>query len=253
MTIGEPFRFGTNEMPLAKVIRGLCFPLMLAFVACASSITMQSHPANAMAEDQGNSAEDQAYSQDMTESCHQQGGAEVCDQLHDIFDPRVNGVSRFHLEVSFDPTQFKFDPRGSGPLCSFADGGTPCPEPHATLGGPFLVRKDNILPGIPPAGSNLCFSEPRNGVIVVDYTLPAPVNLSTDQNVFVLTFDLVKPISADVPLFATYFGTPGDHQFNQIESSCNGGTVRCFGKPPIFGVDTIIGHPPKESGNPHLQ
>jgi hypothetical protein len=53
-------------------------------------------------------------------------------------------------------------------------------------------------------------------------------------------------------LFATYFGTPPEAQtpgavpeaqtpgavrFNQLESSCNGGAIRCLGQPAIPAFD----------------
>jgi hypothetical protein len=252
MTICEPFRFWTNEIPLANVIRGLCFHLMLACVACTLSITMQSRPTNAAQADQTGEAVE-AASLDGYKICSDNGGGVVeCASYYWDVDPGANRqekapsatlVDRFHLELSFDPTQFKFDPRQSGPLCSFADGGSPCPQSQARL-GKSLIRENDTQPGIPPAGAMLCFSQPRSGVIVVDYTLPTPVDLSTDQNIFRLAFDLVKPIPTDVRVYATYFGEPGDHQFNQIAFSCNGGAIRCTGVPPILGFDISNGTQP---------
>ncbi len=247
MTIGKLFRFWTNEIPLAKVIRGLCFRLMLAFVVCASSITMQSHRANAMVADpSAPAAEADRFSMECVKECSDIVGDEVqCGELKIMFDPQAIGVGRFHLKLSFDPTRFKFDQRRSGPLSSFADGGTPSPKPRAKLklGEPVLIREENTPPGIVVPGSILSFSEPISGHLVVDYILPTPVDLSTDQNVFALAFDLITPIPRNVRLFATYFGTPPEAQtpgavrFNQIESSCNGGAIRCLGQPAIAAFD----------------
>jgi hypothetical protein len=233
MTICEPF--WTNEMPLANVIRGFYFRLMLAYVVCAPWITMQSHPAKAMFVDQmGGAVEDASL--EAFKECSAADGGDQCGIIKMWVDPPANGVSSFHLALSFDPTQFTFDPRRSGPLCSFADDNTPCPPPRASL-GTSLIREDNTPPGIPPAGFILTYTEPTSGVLVVDYTLPTPVDLSTDQNVFALAFDLLSPIPANVPLFASSFGTSGAHQFNQIAFSCNGGTIHCSGVPPILGLD----------------
>jgi hypothetical protein len=241
MTIGKLFRFWTNEMPLAKVIRGLRFRLMLAFVVCASSITMQSHPANAMmADPSAPAAEADRFSMECLEGC----SGDSCGELKIWFDPHATGVGRFHLKLSFDPTQFKFDPRRSGPFCSFADGGIPCPPPRPVkLGKKTEIREDNTDPGLPPPGSILFFSEPRSGHLVVDYILSTPVDLSMDQNFFALAFQVINPFPRNVRLFATYFGTPleaqtpGAVRFNQLESSCNGGAIRCIGQPAIEAFD----------------
>jgi hypothetical protein len=251
MPIGKLFRFWTNEMPLAKVIRGLCFRLMLAFVVCASSITMQSHPANAMVADPSAPADEaDRFSMECVESCTDMGG-DQCESLKLQFDPRAIGVNRFHLKLSFDPTRFKFNPLRSGPLCSFADGGEdggiPCdsPRPSVKLGKKTEIRVDNTPPGIPPPGSILSYSEPISGHLVVEYSLAKSVDLRTDQTVFELAFDLITPTKRNVRLFATYFGTPPEAQtpgavrFNQLESSCNGGAIRCLGQPAIAAFDII--------------
>jgi hypothetical protein len=249
MTIGKLCRFWTNEIPLAKVIRGLCFRLMLAFVVCASSITMQSHRANAMVADpSASAAEADRFSMECVKECLDNSCDQVqCGELKIMVDPEAIGVGRFHLKLSFDPTRFKFDQRRSGPLSSFADGGAPSPKPRAKLklGEPVLIREDNTAPGIAPPGSILSFSEPISGHLVVDYSLAIAVNIPTDQNVFVLAFELMNPIPRNVRLFATYFGTPPEAQtpgavrFNQLESSCNGGAIRCLGQPAIAAFDII--------------
>jgi hypothetical protein len=162
-------------------------------------------------------------------------------------DPRARGVSGFHLELKFDSRQYTFDPSRSGPLCGFAKDNSPCPRPRARLGtfviqktGP--IQKTRPLRGTPPAGAKLSYGdEPnRSGLVTLDYSVPKEVNLSTDQNVFVLAFRLANPIPAGSRVTVSYFKEPGEHQFQQIAFSCagvDGGTIRCGGRPAIRGVD----------------
>jgi hypothetical protein len=199
---------------------------------------MLTHPAGAMFVDQsGGSGADASL--EAVEGCGSEG--EDCTSISMWVDPVSTGVSSFHLALAFDPAKFTFDsdPDLSGPFCGFSAGG-PCPPPRASL-GTSPIRQDDTQPGNPPVGSTLTTSvfDLENGMkeVVIDYTVPTPVDLSSDQNVFALGFDLVTPIPAGVPLFASYFGTPGAHDFNQIAFSCNVGATPCAGQPPIVGVD----------------
>jgi hypothetical protein len=261
MTICEPFRFWTNEMRVTNVIRERCFRLILACVVCTLLVTMESHPANAAVADPSAPADE---ADRFSMECLMATGASGDETLKILFDPHTTDVFRIHLKLSFDPTQFKLDPSQSGPFCSFADGGMPCPQrPPVELGKKTEIPqiapssesgisekriarerfvKDNTFnPGIPPPGSILSFSEPTSGHVVVDYILPAPVNLSIDQIVFALAFRVINPPRKR--LFATYFGTPPEAQtpgavrFNLLESSCNGGAIRCIGQPAIEAFD----------------
>lgn len=167
-----------------------------------------------------------------------------CKAIGLIVDPSGTDVTGLHQELTYDPTKFVFDPSLSGPLCGFAANGTPCPPVSASL-GTFLIPEDDTPPGTPPSGATLTYPG-SPGDLILNYTVPAPVDLSTDKNVFELTFDLVTPVPADTPLAATYFGTPGTHQFNQISFTCNPGAtppVGCTGSPPISGVDIGIPEP----------
>jgi hypothetical protein len=238
MTTRKCVPFWTNQMPLEDATRGFSFRLMLACMVYASSIAMQAYPARAMFVDQtGGSGADASL--EAVEQCGSEGGD--CTAIAIWVDPASTGVSSFHLALSFDPTKFAFDPRISGPFCGFSAGGA-CPPSRASL-GTSLIRQDNTTPGIPPPGFILHFDNTETGNVVVDYSVPTPVDLSTDMNVFALGFDFLNSdglpttIPADVPLFASYFGTPGAHQFNQTAFSCNGGATPCAGQPAIVGVD----------------
>jgi len=220
-------------MPLKDAIRGCCFRLMLACTVYATSIAMQAQPARAMFVDQtGGAVADASF--EAVLACESEGGGD-CTAISMWVDPVSTGVSSFHLALSFDPAKYTFDPRISGPFCGFSAGGA-CPPPRASL-RTSLIRQDNTTPGAPPPGFILHFDNTETGIVVVDYSVPTPVDLSTDQNVFALGFDLVTPTPANVPMFASYFGTPGAHDFNQIAFSCNGGATPCAGQPAILGVD----------------
>jgi filamentous hemagglutinin family protein len=245
MRISNPSRFRKKGKSIVDVVRGFGFPAMLSGVVWASAIAMQSHPANAMyaivASNPDPDASLEAYL-----SC-EEGGGTWCDYVYVLADPRVQSVvSSFHLELRFDPHLYTFDQSRSVPLCDFAnDSDSACPPTRARL-GTYLIRSTAPLRGTPPPGANLKYSgEPSSGYLILDYAVPKGVNLSKDKNVFALAFHLTKPITADVTLTASYFKTPGAHQFNQIAFSCNGGAIRCGGHPAVLGFDISIKSKPQ--------
>jgi len=237
MTISNPSRFRKNGKSIVDDTRGFGFPVVLACVVWASAIAMQSHPVNAMyAIETGNP--DPYASLEAYLSC-EQGGGTWCDYVYVLADPRGQGVSSFHLELRFDPHLYTFEQSRTVPLCGFGND-SDCPPTGARL-GTHLIRETAPLRGTPPPDANLKYSgEPSSGYLILDYAVPKEVNLRKDQNVFALAFHLTKPITADVPLTATYFKKPGAHQFNQIAFWCNGGDVRCAGRPAIRGIDIAV-------------
>ncbi|HEY1431500.1 MAG TPA: hypothetical protein VGF39_07725, partial [Stellaceae bacterium] len=72
---------------------------------------------------------------------------------------------------------------------------------------------------------------------------PTPIDLTNDQNVLELTFDLATPVAADVPLIATYSEDLGNHQFNQTAFNCDGSSTACTGVPNVRGVDVTAAVP----------
>lgn len=167
----------------------------------------------------------------------------ICTAIGIIVDPASTEVTSLHEELTY-PTTFIFDPSLSGPLCGFATGGSPCPSPSASLGS-LPLTEDDTPPGTPPAGSTLTYGG-TSGDLVLDYTVPTPVDLSNDQNVFELAFDVPTPFTEDVGAAATYFGTPGSYDFNQVTFACNPTAVppiSCTGQPETFGFDIAIPEP----------
>jgi hypothetical protein len=258
MTICKPSAFfRTTGTPLVNMISGFCFRAFLACVVSASSIALHPDPAWAMQAVAQPGANPQFASLQAIKRC---AGA-TCTALGMLVDPAADPpIKSFHLELQFDPTLFTFDPAPTltGPLCAFAAGGSPCPPVSASL-GTSLIPEDDTPPGVLPEGGSFSFSvtpispEPATftssvtpmdaDLLTVDVTLPAGVDLSTDQNVFELAFDLVTPVPIDVPLIATYFGTPGARQFTQDAFACNGSSTACTGVPNVLGVDVATAVP----------
>jgi len=239
MTITKPSRFQKNGESIVDVIRGFGFRAVLACVICASSIAMHSHSASATCAIESD-CDPGSVSWDAYLNCNAQGGTETeCDIAYFWADPRgQRRVRSFHLELKFDPHQYTFDPSQSGPVCGFARNYTPCRAPRARL-GTFVIQKTGPLRGTPPAGAKLSYGDEPNssGLVTLDYSVPKGVNLSKDQNVFVLAFRLTNPIPAGSRVTVSYFKEPDEHQFQQIAFSCNNGAIRCGGHPAIRGVD----------------
>jgi hypothetical protein len=114
------------------------------------------------------------------------------------FDPPSGSdISSIQLQFDYDPAQWVFDAAASGLVCALASGGD-CPAPAAAL-GTFPIAEAASSPGSPLPGSTLTMTA-AGGVVTVDYTLPSPVDLSVDQNVFVLSFDFIDPVDLDAPM-----------------------------------------------------
>jgi hypothetical protein len=227
MTVCRSFLLSpTNGTPVGAMIRRFCFRAMLACVVCASSMLMQPHQARAMQATATAATDPTASSLEAVANCIP---GNMCKKL---------GIR------------------------AFAAGGSPCPSPGAHL-GTSVIPLDTTPPGALPEGASLSFSvEPVGGspdgpsiaasllldpqdLLTVDYTRPDAVDLSTDQNVLYLSFDLITPVPDGVPLIATYFEPLGDHQFNQVAFACNGSAVDCTGVPQIRGLDVSIGAIPE--------
>jgi hypothetical protein len=255
MTIDRIFSgFRTHGTPLAKVIRGFFLHAARAGVVCASWIAMQPDQAQAAQVTQGNPGD---ASWNFVVQCEKMGvPARKCTKQGMLIDPTDPSVSNLTLALTFDSTLYTFDAAASGTLCNFAADRTPCP-PLAAKIGTFLVPEDDTPPGSPPEGASLTFSvSPGNCIagpalaasaasdvvscLIVNFHSSTPIDLTNDQNVLELVFDLVNPVPADIPLIATYFETPGNHQFNQVSFFCD---TPCSGIPPVPGVDVAVGVP----------
>ena len=167
-----------------------------------------------------------------------------CGAYAIYIDPLGPDIQDIHAELAYDPTQFSFDQSLSGPLCSFASSSSPCPADTASL-GTSLIMEDDTPAGTPPPGANLTYGG-TNGDLILDYSVPTPVDLTTEQNVFELTFDLVNPIPVDIPVFATYFDVSGIYQFNQVAWACDPNQIPptlCGSSVPIEGFNTAIPEP----------
>jgi hypothetical protein len=242
MTYYRPFSFfRTKGTPLPAMVRPVCSRAMLIGVVWASSMALQPHQASAMQAAQAGNPNPKAASLEAVEHC----AGPTCTAFGLLVDPDSPAVSSIHLELTFDPTLYSFDASGSGPLCAFAAGGSPCPPPRARL-ETSLIRVHHTRPGVSPKGARLSFTvEPvkdsqvasERKLLIVDYTLPRAVDVSRHQNVLYLSFNLVTPVTKRVPLVVKYFETLGDHQFNQVAFECNGKASYCRGELEIRGLD----------------
>jgi hypothetical protein len=186
----------------------------------------------------------------------------TCGQYGMLVDPADPSVSNLHLELTFDATLYTFDAGASGALCNFAAGGSPCPPLSAAL-GTFVVPEDDTPPGDPVDDATLTFtvtpllsgpsialalapntaSQDVFDLLTVDFTSPIPIDLTNDQNVLELTFDLANPVPVNVPVIATYSEALGNHQFNQTAFTCDGSSTACSGVPNVRGADVTAAVP----------
>lgn len=166
------------------------------------------------------------------------GGFFECTAAALYVDPAATNLSSLQLQLAYDTARWVFDAGQSGPLCSFALGGSPCPPVTAAVGmqplAPLPASAGSTVPG-----STLSLSA-SGGIVSLDYALPNPVSVPSDQNVFVLAFDAVTPFPSDSAT-ATYFNTPGVYEFTQLSASC--GDVTCASDTPITGLNLNIGVP----------
>ncbi len=123
---------------------------------------------------------------------------------------------------------------GSGPTCSFALNGTPCP-PVFDSAGTFPLGANMGIGGLPLSGSTLSMSSGS-----VDYTLPpGGVLLPVDETVFDFVF-LAPETFSTVGATVTYFDVPGNYEFMLSNNSCNDGTLVCGADVPIYGFNLSI-------------
>jgi hypothetical protein len=137
--------------------------------------------------------------------CRDTGGSELrCGLLAAIFDPVSPGISEFGLSITYDTSILSFREDLSGPLCSFADGGTCLPVSAAIGTHPVenLLETDFSVGDLLP-GSELSYSIFGNEV-GFDYILEHPVVVDTAENLFALVFE--SSIDLNIPKydFVTY-------------------------------------------------
>lgn len=170
-----------------------------------------------------------------------------CLYLAWIADPPSANVTGLSTGLTYDPSDWIFQPSLSAFLCGFSVGGD-CPPADPVVGTYPLssLPLTTVTPGGPLPGSSYSLVDDSVlGQVVLNYSLATPMPTgSVDQNFFEFVFEAVVPFD---PTYTTvsFFDTPGSYQFNQIgcTMSVDFAETGCHSDTAIYGFNVSVPEP----------